>query len=79
MKYAILRFFKNSTFMFWNHPLEIEVLKVKLEFLLTALSIKIRVINTAVNNEVAIPIINVNAKPLIGPVPNTYKTYLWLR
>ena len=30
-------------------------------------------IKIAVNKEVAIPIINVKAKPLIGPVPKTYK------
>ena len=28
---------------------------------------------TAVNNEVKIPMIKVNANPLIGPVPKTYK------
>ncbi len=49
------------------------MLNVKLVPLFTAPSINKRVINTAVNNEVAIPIINVKAKPLIGPVPNTYK------
>ena len=49
------------------------MLKVNLVFLFTASSINKRVINTAVNNEVAIPIINVNAKPLIGPDPKTYK------
>ena len=59
--------------MFWNHPLEIDVLNVKFAPLFVAPSIKIRVINTAVNNEVKIPIINVKANPLIGPVPNTYK------
>ena len=73
MIYAILRFFRNSTFILLNHPLDTVVLKVNLEFLFTAPSINKRVINTAVNKEVAIPIINVNAKPLMGPVPKTYK------
>ena len=34
-------------------------------------STKIRVINIAVNKDVAIPISRVVAKPLMGPVPNT--------
>ena len=48
-------------------------MKVKFLPLSVAPSINKRVINTAVNNEVRIPMINVNAKPLIGPVPKTYK------
>ena len=71
--YANFRFRKNSIFKFWNHPFEIEVLNVNFEPLEIAPSIRRRVINTAVNKEVPIPIINVNAKPLIGPVPKTYK------
>jgi hypothetical protein len=42
--YAILRFFKNSTFILLNHPLDTVVLKVNLEFLFTAPSINKRVI-----------------------------------
>ena len=59
--------------IFSNHPLETDVLNVNLAPLLTAPSIKIRVINTAVNNDVKIPIINVKANPLIGPVPKHIK------
>ena len=73
MMYAILRLRKNSMLMFWNQPLEILVLNVKSFPLVVAPSINNLVMKIAVNNEVAIPIIKVNANPLIGPVPNTNK------
>jgi len=40
---------------------------------LTSLSIKIRAIKIDVNNDVAIPINNVVANPLIGPEPKANK------
>ncbi len=48
------------------------MLKVKFFPFSVAPSISSLVINTAVNNEVKIPMIKVNANPLIGPVPKTY-------
>ena len=70
--YAILRLRKNSILIFWNQPLDKEVLNVKFLPLSVAPSINKRVINTAVNKEVKIPIIKVKANPLIGPVPKIY-------
>ena len=48
------------------------MLKVKFFPFSVAPSISSLVINTAVNKEVKIPMIKVNANPLIGPVPKTY-------
>lgn len=59
--------------MFLNKPLVIEVEKSNLPPLFTYQSINNRVIKIAVNSDVTIPINNVVAKPLIGPVPNTNK------
>ena len=54
-----------------NKDLVIGVEKFKILDLDNLLSTNILVINIAVNNEVAIPINKVVAKPLIGPDPNT--------
>ncbi|MNG23126.1 hypothetical protein D3C84_1076910 [compost metagenome] len=56
-----------------NQFLVIFVEKVKSPFPAMFLSIKILAIKIDVNNEVTIPISNVKAKPLIGPVPKINK------
>ena len=58
-------------FTFCKNPLVNAVEKSNFPPLFTYQSINNLVINIAVNNDVKIPMINVVAKPLIGPVPNT--------
>ena len=55
--------------MFLNQSAVNEVVKVTLSLLDAALSRIRRVMKIAVNSEERIPIINVVAKPLIGPSP----------
>ncbi|MNK80182.1 hypothetical protein D3C87_998840 [compost metagenome] len=62
-----------SKWKFVNQFLVIFVEKVKSAFPAIFLSMKILAIKIEVNNEVTIPINNVNAKPLIGPVPKINK------
>ncbi len=65
---------KNLILRLLNRSLVDLVEKDSFPDLNTLLSIRSLVIKIAVNNDVAIPINKVVAKPLIGPVPNIYKT-----
>src|SRR6056300_903461 len=69
--YAIFLFFKKLKFTLVKRFLVKAVSKeTSLPFRVLPF-IKIRVMKIAVNKEVAIPMIKVVAKPLMGPVPNT--------
>ena len=65
--------FKKSIFRFLNNPFVRGVEKLSREPLFTSQLINSLEIKIAVNKEVIIPINNVVANPLIGPVPNVYK------
>ena len=65
---------KNLIFKLLNKSFVDFVEKDNFPDLNTLLSINNLVIKIAVNKDVAIPISNVVAKPLIGPVPKIYKT-----
>ena len=65
--------FKKSIFKFLNSPFVKGVEKLSREPLFTSQLINSLEIKIAVNKEVIIPINNVVANPLIGPVPNVYK------
>ena len=65
----IFLFTKKSNFKFLNKPLVIGVEKFSLEPRFVSQLINSLEIKIAVNNEVIIPISNVVANHLIGPVP----------
>ena len=65
--------FKKSIFKFLNRPFVKGVEKLSREPLFTSQLISSLEIKIAVNKEVIIPINNVVANPLIGPVPNVYR------
>ena len=72
IKYAILRFLRNSILIERNKPLVIPVENPNFPPRFKCQSINNLEIKIAVNKEVKIPIKRVVANPLIGPDPNTY-------
>ena len=72
--YVALLLPRNLIFKLLNKSFVDFVEKDNFPDLNTLLSINNLVMKIAVNNEVAIPISNVVAKPLIGPVPKIYNT-----
>ena len=71
--YVIFLFTRKSNFRFLNSPFVSGVEKLNLDPLFVSQLINNLEIKIAVNKDVIIPISNVVAKPLIGPVPKVYK------